>query len=64
MEGIEKSVRTTANGEYWRLLVPGTYNVRATAPGYGSSKVSTVTVDSSEWPPRARIVHHMLTSQK
>lgn len=35
VKGLEaKVVRTTDRGEYWRLLVPGTYIVQALAFGY------------------------------
>lgn len=33
VEGINHNVTTTDRGEYWRLLVPGEYNVFAVAPG-------------------------------
>lgn len=31
--GINHDVKTTSRGEYWRLLLPGTYTVSANAPG-------------------------------
>lgn len=34
IKGINHNVTTTADGEYWRLLLPGTYSVYATAWGY------------------------------
>lgn len=35
VRGLEaKPVRTTQRGEYWRLLVPGTYTIQAIAFGY------------------------------
>lgn len=34
VEGINHNVTTTVYGEYWRLLLPGTYSVYATAWGY------------------------------
>ena len=33
VKGIDKNVTTTERGEYWRLLVPGTYQLQAFAPG-------------------------------
>ena len=33
VEGVGHTVTTTALGEYWRLIVPGTYTVTAEAPG-------------------------------
>lgn len=44
VEGINHNVTTTTNGEYWRLLLPGTYSVYATAWGYEPSEPVTVTV--------------------
>jgi len=37
VKGIDKNVTTTERGEYWRLLVPGTYQLQAFAPGYEAS---------------------------
>lgn len=34
ISGIHHNVSTTSRGEYWRLLLPGTYTVYATAWGY------------------------------
>ena len=55
MEGIDKRVRSTNAGEYWRLLSPGRYTLRATAKGYRPSQPTSVTVGSS-WPPTAQQV--------
>uniref|UniRef100_A0A2R5L4K7 Putative carboxypeptidase d n=1 Tax=Ornithodoros turicata TaxID=34597 RepID=A0A2R5L4K7_9ACAR len=34
VEGINYNVTTTARGEFWRLLLPGTYNIHISSPGY------------------------------
>ncbi|KAL0114982.1 hypothetical protein PUN28_010506 [Cardiocondyla obscurior] len=44
VEGINHNVTTTSNGEYWRLLLPGTYSVYATAWGYEPSEPVNITV--------------------
>ncbi|XP_023290053.1 carboxypeptidase D isoform X2 [Orussus abietinus] len=48
--GINHNVITTNRGEYWRLLVPGTYNVYVTAWGYQRSDVMNVTIREGEPP--------------
>ena len=38
VKGINKGIRTTSDGEYWRLLVPGrSYAIYATAKGFEDS---------------------------
>ncbi|XP_059487173.1 carboxypeptidase D-like [Neocloeon triangulifer] len=39
VDGIDHVTRVTSNGEYWRLLVPGSYLITAYAPGYQSEPV-------------------------
>lgn len=33
VEGIDHNVTSGFRGEFWRLLLPGTYNITVTAPG-------------------------------
>jgi len=44
VKGINHSVFTSKRGEYWRLLIPGKYEIRANAPGYHSSPWQEVTI--------------------
>lgn len=51
VQGLEdKPMRTTERGEFWRLLTPGTYNVRAIAFGYVPSPYLEVVVNET-WTP-------------
>ena len=63
VNGIEKIVRTTGRGEYWRLLAPGTYYVFAMADGHVPSAPERVVVPKIEprnWPPKPIIKHFAL----
>ncbi|CAH1800387.1 unnamed protein product [Owenia fusiformis] len=42
----DRYVNSTRNGEYWKLVLPGTYKVKAQADGFRSSE-QTVTVPES-----------------
>ena len=45
VKGIHKGIRTTSDGEYWRLLVPGrSYTIHATAKGFEDSDEHIVSV--------------------
>ncbi|XP_040152516.1 carboxypeptidase D [Anopheles arabiensis] len=44
VSGIDRNMRTSERGEYWRLLTPGQYNVRVEAVGYYPSEPVTVQV--------------------
>lgn len=49
---IDKPILSSqANGDYHRLLLPGTYTVRVSAPGYKTVTFNNVTVADSETTP-------------
>ncbi|XP_031840288.1 carboxypeptidase D svr [Nomia melanderi] len=48
VKGIDHNISTTNRGEYWRLLLPGTYVIHAEVWGYQPSEPVSVTVGSDE----------------
>ncbi|XP_076767108.1 carboxypeptidase D svr [Xylocopa sonorina] len=48
VHGINHNVSTTHRGEYWRLLLPGTYYIHAEAWGYQPSEPRNIVVESGE----------------
>ncbi|KAH9525525.1 hypothetical protein Btru_001621 [Bulinus truncatus] len=48
VDGIDHEIKTTSYGEYWRLLVPGTYKVRVAADNYEETILENVEVPSGK----------------
>lgn len=48
VEGIQHSVKTAKYGDYWRILLPGKYNLTALARGYESYTQEIVIPESGE----------------
>ena len=46
VQGIPHKIITAENGDYWRLLVPGKYNINVVANGYQTATKSGVIVSS------------------
>ena len=45
VEGIGHDVHSVADGEYWRLLIPGNYQITAFKKGYGSQTQTVQVLD-------------------
>ncbi|XP_008293258.1 carboxypeptidase D isoform X2 [Stegastes partitus] len=56
VEGIDHNITTAHTGDYWRLLIPGTYAVTASAHGYKS-----VTIYATVSKERVEVVDFRLT---
>jgi carboxypeptidase D len=48
--GIKHPIQVWKTGEYWRLLVPGTYNFTVEAPGLEPFSFPKVKIKSSKTP--------------
>lgn len=47
VEGVNYNVTTSSRGEYWRLLLPGTYTLVAKAYGYETAQEKVVVVNGT-----------------
>uniref|UniRef100_A0A3P8T6M5 Carboxypeptidase D n=1 Tax=Amphiprion percula TaxID=161767 RepID=A0A3P8T6M5_AMPPE len=56
VEGIDHNITTAHTGDYWRLLVPGTYSITASAHGY-----KPVTIYATVPKDRVEVVDFRLT---
>lgn len=56
VDGIDHNVTTASCGDYWRLLIPGTYSITASADGY-----IPVTIYATVSKDRAEVVDFRLT---
>jgi len=52
VQGIDHPISTTERGEYWRLLVDGTYNISASAPTYETAVAYNVVVKNIKLQPQ------------
>ena len=48
VDSIDHNVTSTLTGQYWRLLPPGQYRVRASAYGYETTEYQVVDVVKSQ----------------
>lgn len=58
VEGLDHDIRSTVEGEFWRLLAPGTYKITVSAPFYNPT---SQTVEVSNIEPTATVLNFTLT---
>lgn len=58
IRGNGKHIRTTRDGEYWRLLVPGEHVISASANGYTDSEPIQINVSENQ------VVTHQIVLQR
>ncbi|PZC71284.1 hypothetical protein B5X24_HaOG213686 [Helicoverpa armigera] len=51
VEGNDHVVRTTDHGYYWRMLLPGQYNITAIASGYSIPPYTLITIPENQTSP-------------
>ena len=77
VKSIDHSIRSTACGEYWRLLIPGTYTITVSADGYNSitksgvrvvagkpTELNFILIGQGRWEPSQFIHHGQYTLEK
>ncbi|XP_075984216.1 carboxypeptidase D-like isoform X2 [Anticarsia gemmatalis] len=51
VQGNDHFVRSADKGHFWRMLLPGQYNITAVAPGYSIPPYTTITIPANQSEP-------------